>query len=57
MISVIIISFQESNEIDKLKTLEAHLIMHIQVCVQWSILRTNIIFIFTWDQCSIVTQY
>jgi hypothetical protein len=30
LISVIIMSFQESNEIDKLKTL----IIHIQVCVQ-----------------------
>jgi hypothetical protein len=30
-----IMSFQENNEIlvDKLKTLEAHLIIHIQVCV------------------------
>jgi hypothetical protein len=31
-----IMSFQESDEIDKMKTLEleAHLIIHIQVCVQ-----------------------
>ena len=47
-----IMSFQESDVIDKLKKLEACLIIHIQVCVQ------RLLYSFLhMIQCSIVTHY